>query len=300
LADASGGDVEGEFLDSIERSEIDCRLDSPKGTPGAADQKQALNALVFFYREVCGRDEVDLEVRLRRTERRIPVVLNVGELLALIGKLKEPYRLAAELQYGAGLRLKELVTLRIKDVDIDRGLVTVRGGKGDKDRTTVLPERLKARLTGQMAAARALYDWDRAAGRPGVALPGALARKMPKAGERWAWFWLFPAEKESTDPESRVVRRHHLHPKVYGRAIGAAAMEAGIPKRVGTHALRHSFATHLLEGGTDLRTIQELLGHGDVRTTEIYTHVATGVNGLGVRSPLDMIGTLAAGIPPPR
>jgi len=252
-------------------------------------QKQALNALVFFFREVCGREEVDLEVRLRKTQKRIPVVLDVKELLALVGKLKEPYRLAAELQYGAGLRLKELVSLRIKDVDVERGLVTVRAGKGDRDRTTVLADGLKERISAQMAAARVLFEGDREAGRPGVALPGALSRKMPKAGESWPWFWLFPADKESKDPESGIVRRHYMHPKVYGRAIHDAAAAAGIPKRVGTHALRHSFATHLLEGGTDLRTIQELLGHSDVRTTEIYTHVAKGVNGLGVRSPLDAV-----------
>lgn len=273
-------------------------------------------------------EEVDLEVRLRRTRKRIPVVLDVPELLALIGRLDGTHRLAAELQYGAGLRLKELVTLRIKDVDVGRGLVTVRAGKGDKDRTTVLPDGLRERVAGQMAAARTLFEKDRAEGRPGVALPGALARRMPKAGEHWPWFclggssrrlapagrslrarpkhlghrrfWLFPAAGESTDPESGIVGRHHLHPKVYGRAIGEAAREAGLPKRVGTHALRHSFATHLLERGTGLRTIQELLGHGDVRTTEIYTHVAKGVNGLGVRSPLDALAVSSTGLPPPR
>lgn len=256
---------------------------------GFATQKQALNALVFYFREVCGRTEVNLEVKLRKTQRRMPVVLDWKEILALIEKLAPGPRLMAEVQYGAGLRVAEVVSLRIKDVDLERGMLTIRGGKGDVDRVTVLPNVLKQKLAAHMEAGRKLYEQDRSLNRPGVMLPGALERKMPKAGQRWEWFWLFPANKESTDPETGTVRRHHVHPDSYGTAVSDAARSAKIAKRVTTHALRHSFATHLLEGGTDIRTIQELLGHADVRTTEIYTHVAMGSNGCGVRSPLDQL-----------
>lgn len=258
-----------------------------KGKISFATQRQALNALVFFYRDVCGKEEVHLEVRLRKTERRAPVVMTGREVLALLDKLSPRYRLIAELKYGAGLRLREVISLRIKDIDRERGQVTVRGGKGDKDRVTILPKQVRAGLDQIWSGLRALHESDRAANVPGVYLPTALARKMPKAGERFEWFWIFPAEQLSRDPESGVIRRHHIHEKVYAEAVRAAAAAAGIEKRITTHVLRHSFATHLLENGTDLRTIQELLGHDDVKTTEIYTHVATGVNGCGVRSPLD-------------
>ncbi len=258
-----------------------------KGKVAFATQKQALNSLVFFFKDVCGKEDVIFDVRLRRTEKRTPVVLSVREVLAVLDKLKGRYRLAAELQYGAGLRLKELVSLRVKDVDRERGQVVIHGGKGDKDRVTILPERVKRALNGIWGDLRQLHEQDRADEVPGVALPGALARKMSRAGERWEWFWIFPDDHLSRDPESGIVRRHHLHPSVYGEAVKRAAREAGIEKRVTSHVLRHCFATHLLEGGTDLRTIQELLGHNDVRTTEIYTHVAIGVGAMGVKSPLD-------------
>jgi integron integrase len=258
------------------------------GKVSYATQKQALNALVFFFRDVCGREEVQLEVRLRKTERRTPVVLTRKEVLEILDRLDGRYRLAAELQYGAGLRLNEVVALRIKDVDRARGQLTIRAAKGDKDRVTILPERAKMRLDAIWQERRRIYDDDRKTGVPGVALSGALERKMPKAGERWEWFWIFPDDHLSRDPESGIERRHHLHPSVYGEAVTRAAREAGIEKRVTSHALRHSFATHLLEGGTDIRTIQELLGHADVKTTEIYTHVSMGANGFGVISPLDL------------
>ncbi len=258
-----------------------------KGRVSFATQRQALNALAFFFKDVCGKEEVVFDVRLRKTEKRTPVVMSPREVLAVLDKLGERHRLAAEMQYGAGLRLKELMRLRVKDVDRERGQVVIRGGKGDKDRVTILPERVRRALDGIWNDLRKLHEEDRAAGVPGVALPGALARKMSRAGERWEWFWIFPDDHLSIDPESGVERRHHLHPQVYGEAVMRAAREAGIEKRVTSHVLRHCFATHLLEGGTDLRTIQELLGHNDVKTTEIYTHVAAGVNGCGVRSPLD-------------
>lgn len=252
-----------------------------------ATQKQALNALAFFFKDVCGRDEVQFNVRLRKTARRTPVVMSVKEVLAVLDKLSPEHRLLAEMQYGAGLRLSEVVRLRVQDVDRERGMVTVRGGKGDKDRTTILPKRVERSLSEKWQALRDLHVKDRAAGLPGVHLPPALERKMSRVGERWEWFWLFPAAEPSLDPESGLVRRHHVSSESYGEAVKRAAAAAGIEKRITTHVFRHSFATHLLEGGTDLRTIQELLGHEDVRTTEIYTHVATGVNGCGVRSPLD-------------
>jgi len=259
-----------------------------KGRVAYSTQKQALNALAFLYRDVCGLEEVDLGVRLRKTPKRIPVVLDMREILAIIEKLEPAYQLPAKLQYGTGLRVSELVNLRIKDVDTSREQLTVRMGKGAKDRVTMLPHQLLSELEALKVNARALYDEDREKGLPGVALPKALARKMPKAGERWPWFWLFPADHVSLDPESGIRRRHHLHAGVYGRAIARAALEAGIEKRVTSHVLRHSFATHLLEQGADIRTIQELLGHSDVATTQIYTHVAKGSNGCGIKSPLDM------------
>ena len=254
-----------------------------------ATQKQALNALAFFYKDVCGREAPELGVELRRTERRVPSVLTVREMAELLRNLPENCRLAAELQYGAGLRLGEVVALRVKDVDVERGQVVVRGGKGDKDRVTVLPAKLVEQIEQQKRENRALHEGDRKADLPGVYLGGVLERKFPRAGERWEWFWLFPARGTSVDPDSGVRRRHHLHPKVYAEQVKMAAAAAGIEKRVTTHVLRHSFATHLLESGTDIRTLQELLGHADVKTTEIYTHVAQGVGRTGVRSPLDAL-----------
>ncbi|MCB1206610.1 MAG: integron integrase [Verrucomicrobiae bacterium] len=282
-----------------------------------ATQKLALNAVAFFFKHVCGVEDPVFGVKLRKTGARMPVVLSPGETERLFEALGKPvpeedpeqqgneaspaeapreakhvprYGLAARLQYGAGLRLSEVVRLRVKDVDLDRGTVTVRQGKGDKDRCTVLPRRLREELAAQIERARAVWEKDQRDGVAGVHLPGALARKFRKAAESFEWFWIFPAKQLSVDPESGIRRRHHLHGKVYNEAIKRAARTAGIEKRVTSHALRHSFATHLLEAGTDLRTIQEILGHEDITTTEIYLHVAVGANGLGVVSPLDRIG----------
>jgi integron integrase len=256
-------------------------------------QRQALNALAHFFKHVLGVEKPVFGVKLRDTGTRVPVVLSKPETQRVFAKLKErerkeaPYELAARLQYGAGLRLSELVRLRVQDVDVARGTLTVRLGKGNKDRVTVLPKSLREEVVRQIERAREVWRSDVEAGRAGVYLPGALARKFRRAAETFEWFWLFPARQISTDPESGIRRRHHLHGKVYNEAIKRAAHETGIEKRVTSHALRHSFATHLLENGADLRTIQDLLGHEDITTTEIYLHVAMGENGLGVESPLD-------------
>ncbi len=255
-------------------------------------QKQALNALAFFFKQVLLVEDPVFGVKLRKTETRMPVVLSKEETQRLFERMESfnaRYGLAARLQYGAGLRLSELTRLRIKDVDLGRGTVTVRCGKGNKDRVTVLPKSLKELLARQIEVARELWEADREAKLPGVWLPGALARKHSRAAETFEWFWLFPAKQISIDPESGLKRRYHLHGKVYNDAIKRAAFEARIEKSVTSHALRHSFATHLLENGTDLRRIQDLLGHEDITTTEIYLHVAVGEHGLGVVSPLDRL-----------
>ena len=276
-----------EFLTSVVHDE-DCAYST---------QKQALNAVAFFFKHVCGVENPIFGVKLKQTGTRIPVVLSNNETRRLFEKLDEPtivpkktdgrYGLAARLQYGAGLRLSELVRLRIKDIDVDRGMLTVRVGKGDKDRCTVLPKSLCKEIAEQIERAREVWTSDREAQLAGVYMPGALARKFRKAAETFEWFWLFPARQTSVDPESDIRRRHHLHGQVYNKAIKRAAVAANIAKRVTSHALRHSFATHLLENGADLRTIQVILGHEDITTTEIYLHVAIGSNGLGVVSPLD-------------
>ncbi len=255
-------------------------------------QKQALNALAFFFKYVLDIEDPVFGVKLKKTGTRIPVVLAKSETRHLFEIIERTnaqdthYALAARIQYGAGLRLSELVRLRIKDVDLERGTLTVRQGKGNKDRMTILPRNLLKEIAAQIERARALWEQDRSEGRAGVYIPGALARKFRRAAETFEWFWLFPAKQLSIDPETNIRRRHHLHDGVYNRAIQRAAAAAGIEKRVTSHALRHSFATHLLENGTDLRTIQELLGHEDITTTEIYLHVSMS-HGLGVSSPLD-------------
>ncbi|MBI5675779.1 MAG: integron integrase [Nitrospirae bacterium] len=254
----------------------------------ASTQNQALNALIFIYRNVLNKTIGDNELNAVRAvyRRRLPVVLTAKETHAILDKMSGVHRLMAMVIYGCGLRIHECLNMRIKDVDIEQCIVIVRAGKGDKDRRTVLPESLKNDLIQQITEVRCIYDNDRKEELNGVYLPNALERKYPNAGKEWGWFWLFPSKSLAVDPRTRIVRRHHMHPASLQRAFKTAAAEAGITKQASVHTLRHSFATHLLENGYDIRTIQELLGHTNLQTTMIYTHVATK-NILGVKSPLD-------------
>lgn len=253
----------------------------------AATQNQALNAILFMYRHVLDIDDGEAIDAVRaKKRRRLPVVLSTGEVQRVFSAMQGTARLMAMLTYGCGLRLSECLNLRVKDLDLERGMVVVRSGKGDKDRRTVFPESLREDLESHLVQVRALFDSDREQNLNGVFLPKALERKYPHAGKEWSWFWVFPSRSVSTDPRSGIIRRHHQHPSRFQRAFREATGAAALAKPVTVHALRHSFATHLLEKGTDIRTIQDLLGHADLRTTMIYTHVAIK-NPLGVLSPLD-------------
>lgn len=257
------------------------------GHVSSSTQNQALCALVFLYREVLGREleGLDNAVRARRPAH-LPVVMSQREVKALFDVLDERYRLIASLLYGSGLRLMECLRLRVKDIDFEGKHITVREGKGNRDRATLLPRVTAAMLLPHLEQARLLYDEDRKMSRTGVYLPNALERKYPRAPYEWSWFWVFPAAKFSRDPRSHQHRRHHIMESGPQRAIRRAAIRARITKRVSPHTLRHSFATHLLEGGADIRTIQTLLGHRDVKTTMIYTHIVNR-GPLGVESPMD-------------
>mgnify|MGYP000147353676 CR=1 FL=1 len=258
------------------------------GRVAASTQNQALAAVLFLYREVLGLELPWLEgVQRAQRPKRLPVVLNRQEVDLLLSHLDGVHAHMARLLYGSGLRLMECMRLRVKDLDFQRLEVLVRDGKGGKDRVTTLPRSLRPALRRQLARAREIYLADRVAGRAGVWLPGALDRKYMNAAREWAWFWVFPAERLSVDPEAGVERRHHWHEKSLQRAVRVAARRAGLAKPATPHSLRHSFATHLLQGGYDIRTVQELLGHADVATTMIYTHVLNR-GGRGVVSPLDI------------
>jgi integron integrase len=256
----------------------------------ASTHRQALSALVFLYREVLALDLPWLEeIGRPNVRKRIPSVLTVPEVQALLALMQgEPEALVARLLYGTGLRLMEGLSLRVKDIDFDRRVVIVREGKNAKDRVVMLPSTLEPALKAQLLHARALWDADRRCGRAGVYLPHALAQKYPRADQAWAWFWVFPSHKLSVDPRSGIERRHHAHEHRLARALKVAANEVGLNKPVSVHTLRHSFATHLLQSGTDIRTVQELLGHSDVSTTMIYTHVLKFAAG-ATRSPLDAL-----------
>jgi len=253
----------------------------------AATQNQALSALVFLYKEVLAQllDWLDGLVRTKRPAR-MPTVLTAAEAQRLLAALDGSKRLMASLLYGAGLRLRECLKLRVKDVDFDYRQVLVRDGKGQRD-VTMLPSTVVEPLRAHLVRVKILHESDLAAGYGDVELPDALARKYPRAAYDWAWKFVFPAHRYSTDPRTGVIRRHHVYEDVLIRAVKQAARSAGIAKHVSCHTLRHSFATHLLERGYDIRTVQELLGHKSVETTMIYTHVLNK-GGRGVCSPLDV------------
>ena len=255
----------------------------------ASTQNQALSALLFLYKEVLEQELPWLgEIVRAKTPVRIPVVLTRDEVQAVIAALDGPVRLAALLLYGAGLRLLEAAQLRVKDVDFARHQITVRAGKGAKDRVTMLPAAVARDLAKHLETVRDLHAADLRAGAGWVELPWALGRKYPNAGREWIWQWVFPATRTYLHRESGQRRRHHLHESVLQRAVREAVRSKGIPKRATCHTFRHSFATHLLEDGADIRTVQELLGHRDVSTTMIYTHVLNR-GPAGVLSPADRL-----------
>jgi integron integrase len=260
-----------------------------QGKVGAATQNQALAALLFLYREILGRklDPVVAAVR-GKDSTRLPVVLTAQEVAAVLRHLRRQPRLVAGLLYGSGLRLMECLELRVKDVDLGRREIRVRRGKGGRDRITVLPEVLIDPLRRHLKEVRALHREDRGRGGGTVPLPGALARKLPGASASWPWQWVFPAQRTYLDPATGGIRRHHFHATAVQRAFAEAVRRSGVAKRATCHSLRHSFATHLLESGYDIRTVQELLGHQSVETTMIYTHVLNRGR-RGVISPADSL-----------
>jgi integron integrase len=255
----------------------------------ASTQNQAASAVLFLYREVLGRSVHSLRGVVRAAlPRRLPVVLTRGEVAAVLGQLSGVPRIVVVLLYGGGLRLQEALSLRVKDVDFDRRQIVVRRGKGARDRVTVLPQFVRAELRSHLERVRELYDRDLARKAFVVPLPYALERKYRGAGREWRWQWVFPAARLQRDPGSGRRQRQHLHPSAVQRSVKLAVEAAGIGKRATCHTFRHSFATHLLEDGCHIRRVQELLGHRDLRTTMMYTHVLDG-RSLGVRSPADLL-----------
>ena len=253
----------------------------------ASTQKQALSALVFVFGQVLGRPLGNLgDMVLAKPKRHLPCVLTVDEVDRVLAELKDVPALIGQLLYGSGLRLMEALRLRVKDVDFDNGQIVVRDGKGEKDRVTVLPELVRESLLEHLRGVWRLHQHDLRAGGGRVQLPYALAVKYPNADREWCWQFVFPAAGLSQDPRSDAIRRHHLHETSMQRAMTDAVRRSGVAKPASCHTLRHSFATHLLESDHDIRTVQELLGHSDVATTMIYTHVMNRP-GIGVRSPLD-------------
>ena len=258
----------------------------------ASSQTQALSALLFLYRHVLGIPPGDLTGVVRaRVRRRLPVLMTPAEVQQVLGQLEGTTDLVAGLLYGSGLRLMEALRLRVQDLDFGHRQITVRNGKGDKDRPSLMPERLVVPLGDHLEVVRQVHRADITAGWGRVVLPHALERKYPNAAVAWGWQWVFPQSRRWRDPTSGREGRHHLDPSIVQKAVRKAVQATGIPKRVSCPTFRHSFATHLLERGTDIRTIQELLGHNDVRTTMIYTHVLNR-GPCGVRSPADLLGAV--------
>jgi len=256
------------------------------GNVAASTQNQALSALVFLYKRVFDRDIGELgEVVRAKRPKKLPVVLSLEETARLLANMAGTQRIMAELMYATGMRIIELVRLRVKDIDFDRNQITIREGKGKKDRVAPLPPELVFDLGKQLRRVRRLHEKDLAEGYGSVYLPNALAKKYPNAAKEWCWQYVFPSSRRSVDPRSGVTRRHHVFESVMQKAIKEATRRSGITKMVHAHSLRHSFATHLLEEGRDIRTVQELLGHKDVRTTQIYTHV-TQDGPQAIRTPL--------------
>ncbi len=258
----------------------------------ASTQNQALSALLFLYKRVLKSNLGPLEnlVRAKRP-KTLPVVLSVREVAAVLRQLDGPPKLMATLLYGAGLRLLECANLRIKDIDFDTQHVLVRSGKGRKDRITLLPKAIRKELIAHLKQVHAQHQKDLSAGAGHVALPNALAKKYRNASREWPWQWVFPATRLYTHPQTGQRRRHHLHETVLQRAVKQAIDRSRIPKKAGCHTFRHSFATHLLQAGTDIRTIQKLLGHTDIRTTMIYTHVLENARP-GIESPADRLARM--------
>jgi len=270
------------------------------GLVAASTQNQALNALLFLYREVLHQEQLVADFERVRRPARLPEVLSQPEVKKLLAVAATEHQLPLQLLYGTGMRLMELLRLRVKDVDLARNVILIHAGKGDKDRSTMVPEKLQSALATHLERVRLVWEADLRAGLGAVYLPEALARKYPKAAKEWCWQWVFPARSLAADPAERslpsaagsqrgamvVLRRHHVKEDTLQRAVKVAAARSGIVKNVSPHTLRHSFATHLLEHGYDIRTVQTLLGHKDVATTMIYTHVMQKP-GLGVKSPFD-------------
>jgi len=255
----------------------------------ASTQNQAFNALLFLYKQVLDLPFADDIAPVRSKKPvRLPVVLSVAETSQLLGLMKGETALMARMMYGGGLRLMEMLHLRVQDIDFGNGYLTIRAAKGDKDRTTLLAMSVRDDLKKHLLAVRVLFDKDLLQGNANVWLPGALAKKYPNASKSWEWQYVFPSKVLSQDPETGETRRHHMHESGLQKAIRGARQKAGIHKRVTSHTLRHSFATHLLESGTNIRVVQKLLGHADVKTTEIYTHVLQQNLG-AVVSPLDAL-----------
>jgi integron integrase len=253
----------------------------------ASTQNQALCALLFLYRHVLKQDfEVPIDAVRAKSSHNLPTVMTPQETAAVINHLSGIYQILAKLLYGSGLRLMEALRLRVKDIDFVQHQITVRDGKGGNSRVTMLPLKLTDALQGHLVMVKRIHQQDLEQGNGSVYLPDALERKYPKADRQWVWQFVFPADRIVKDPRSGILRRHHLHESSLQRAVKQAVQSAGISKKISCHTFRHSFATHLLQNHYDIRTVQELLGHKDVKTTMIYTHVLNK-GGLGVRSPLD-------------